>query len=211
MIALLHELKPPSIRQELQIDFSIKLAASPNPGESTAFPLVQYLWHKKQNQFTIKVVNAVRAKDLFKRAVEEKIIGTDIKPPYQHMDDPDAELDMASKSGFSAYEYATRTGKQHPRLHQAVQGSPYEKLYKKHFNITSEAVVRERLGPSPVEAPPAPAKPKAPPAPARPAPARPVQPSKHPNPYIRPDKQPGPMPKPKACVESKAKKLFRTL
>lgn len=146
----------------------------------------------------------MRAKDLFEQKRLNENASRDVKPPYANVD-PDTELDMATKSGFTAYEYATRTGKNHPRLEQAVLGTPYEKMYQKQFKTANQRVA-ERLGPAPVEAPPAPAKPTAPPAPARP-----VRPSKHPNPYIRPDKQPGPLPKPKACIESKAKKLFRTL
>jgi len=52
--------------------------------------------------------------------------------------------------------------------------------------------------PAPVEAPPKPG--VKPDAPSRPAP------TKHPNPFRRrnPGKDPGPMPKPKACVEAKS-------
>ena len=57
---------------------------------------------------------------------------------------------------------------------------------------------------APVEAPPKPAvKPDVKPA----EPGRPATPSKHPNPFRRrraPGEDPGPMPRPKACVEAKA-------
>ena len=63
----------------------------------------------------------------------------------------------------------------------------------------------ERLAaPAPVEAPPKPG--------VRPdAPPRPADPGKHPNPFRRrqrPGYDPGPLPKPKACIETKAKELF---
>jgi len=75
--------------------------------------------------------------------------------------------------------------------------------------MNARSLFERAAGPAPVEAPPKPGvKPGAPPT--RPAP-------KHPNPFRRrlPGRDPGPMPKPKACVEDigdaakKARSLFK--
>jgi len=58
-------------------------------------------------------------------------------PPHQNLD-TDTELDLASKQGFTAWEYAQRMNRHHPRLLQAVTGTPYEPLYRRHFNLPQQ-------------------------------------------------------------------------
>lgn len=66
-----------------------------------------------------------------------KIIGKDNPPPYlnaAHGDD-EGEIDIAAKSGFTAYTHALQTRKHHPKLLKAVTGTVYEPLYKREFKI----------------------------------------------------------------------------
>lgn len=62
----------------------------------------------------------------------KEIIGMDIKPPRQRWDNPDAELEMALKSAFTAWDYALRNGP-NPKLWAVIKGSPYERQYVKKF------------------------------------------------------------------------------
>jgi hypothetical protein len=45
----------------------------------------------------------------------------------------EANLEAASKSPFTAWEYADRVGRHDPRLQQAVTGSVYEPHYREKF------------------------------------------------------------------------------
>jgi len=44
----------------------------------------------------------------------------------------DEDIKMAAKSGFTAHSYAEDNG-HHPALWKAVQGTPYESMYRKLF------------------------------------------------------------------------------
>lgn len=63
---------------------------------------------------------------------EARVVARDYAPPHQNVD-PDTEMEMATKSPFSAWEFANRTNRHHPRLQQAVTGSPFERMYRKKF------------------------------------------------------------------------------
>lgn len=63
-----------------------------------------------------------------------EVIGREWVPPHQNLDS-DAELELAAKWPFSAWEYALRTNKPHPKLQQTLKGSPYEPLYNRHFKL----------------------------------------------------------------------------
>jgi hypothetical protein len=63
-----------------------------------------------------------------------EVVGREWVPPHQNVD-ADTEMEMAAKSPFTAWEYAQRTNKHHPTLLKAVFNSPYEKFYKRHFNM----------------------------------------------------------------------------
>jgi hypothetical protein len=78
---------------------------------------------------------AVQVRKNTGQRVGEAIIGKDIPPPHMNLDD-DAELEIAARAGFTAWEYALRRGKPYPRLLQAVTGTPFEALYRRHFKIT---------------------------------------------------------------------------
>ena len=62
----------------------------------------------------------------------KEIMAMDIKPPRQRWDDPDAELEMALKSPFTAWDYALQNGPS-SRLWAVIKGSPYETSYMKKF------------------------------------------------------------------------------
>ncbi len=64
-----------------------------------------------------------------------EVIGREWTPPHQNFADDDTELEMAARTPFTAWEYATRSNKHHPKLLKAVFGSPYEHLYKRHFKL----------------------------------------------------------------------------
>lgn len=63
-----------------------------------------------------------------------EVIGRDIPPPHVNVDQ-DTAIEMAKKSGFTALEYAQRMNQHHPELLKAVTGTPYEPMYRRHFNL----------------------------------------------------------------------------
>lgn len=62
----------------------------------------------------------------------KEILGHDNMPPRQRWDNPDDEMAIATKSAFTAWEYALNHGAS-PRLWAVIKGSPYEKMYIKKF------------------------------------------------------------------------------
>jgi hypothetical protein len=87
-------------------------------------------------EFTKKFESMDKDQAVVKRRADGliEVVGRDWVPPHQNVD-PETELEMAAKSGFTAWEYADRTGLHHPRLFQAVKGSPYEPLYRRRFRL----------------------------------------------------------------------------
>ena len=51
----------------------------------------------------------------------------------------DEEINRASSQAFVAYELAMRCG-HHPRLWNAVKGSPFQSLYERNLRVRSEAI-----------------------------------------------------------------------
>ena len=62
----------------------------------------------------------------------KEVIGKDIPPPYQRWDNPDAELDIALRTPFTALDYALRNGPNH-KIWTVIKGSPYELQYTMKF------------------------------------------------------------------------------
>jgi len=56
----------------------------------------------------------------------------DIKPPLWST--CDEEIEMAARQAFTAYELAMRRG-HHPRLWQAVKGSPFQAHYEVNLGV----------------------------------------------------------------------------
>jgi len=62
----------------------------------------------------------------------KEIIGKDLPPPYQHLEDENSELEMALKSPWAAWEFAQRNGP-NPKLFAVIKGSPFESHYIRKF------------------------------------------------------------------------------
>lgn len=60
-------------------------------------------------------------------------VSSDWVPPHQNFDDSDEELNLASRHPWNAWEYAQRRKLNHPKLEQAVKGSPFEHPYRQFF------------------------------------------------------------------------------
>lgn len=68
-------------------------------------------------------------------SIVDAIIGKDIPPAYAHVgDDDEQEIDNASRQAFTAHHHALQRGRHHPKLWNAVKGSPYENEYRRRFN-----------------------------------------------------------------------------
>lgn len=58
----------------------------------------------------------------------------DDRPPPRYTTGDDGEdVRNAARSAFTAHAHALATGKHHPLLLKAVQGSPYERDYRERF------------------------------------------------------------------------------
>ncbi len=60
--------------------------------------------------------------------------GREYVPPKPLFPDAETETEFYSRSAFTAWEYALSLNRHHPRLWEAVKGSPYERLYRTRFH-----------------------------------------------------------------------------
>lgn len=71
-------------------------------------------------------------KDSVAAKIVEALLDDSVPPHFQS---GDAEARNATRSPFTAWEYATRTRRHDPALWQVIQGSPYERQYRQMFNL----------------------------------------------------------------------------
>ena len=89
--------------------------------------------------------NTGKIKEAKQQDLSESIIGKDIKPAYARMGDTDdAEVDNAARQPFTAMELASRRKRHHPKLWNAVKGSPYERGYRRKFNPVESVQIKDR-------------------------------------------------------------------
>jgi hypothetical protein len=62
-----------------------------------------------------------------------EVIARDIPPAHFTSGSEEGDIEQASKSPFTAYSHAIQVNRHHPKLWQAVKGSPFEKQYVKKF------------------------------------------------------------------------------
>ncbi len=118
-----------------------KVASGPSKSEEDArhdvFVQAQArLYPQQKVEFTKKFESMTKEQAILKHQADGllEVIGREWVPPHQNLDD-DTEIEMAAKQPFTAWEYAQRTNRHHPKLLKAVFNSPYEKLYKRQFNM----------------------------------------------------------------------------
>lgn len=98
------------------------------------------LYPKQKVEFTKQFESMSKETAILKRRADgliDEVVGRDWVPPHQNVDD-DTEMEMAAKSPFTAWEYALRRNKHHPRLQQAVKGSAFDSLYRRQFKIPQD-------------------------------------------------------------------------
>jgi hypothetical protein len=83
------------------------------------------------------------------RQIIDAEIEHDPKPAYAFSNNAVVELDQVLRQPFTAYEYALRYNRHHPKLWQAVKGSPFEAGYRRRFNPKETVSPRPKAGLTP--------------------------------------------------------------
>lgn len=63
------------------------------------------------------------------------IRGREYRPQRPVFSDEETEVDFYARTPFTAWEHALLRKRHHPKLWQAVLGSPYERLYRRRFRL----------------------------------------------------------------------------
>ncbi len=72
--------------------------------------------------------------EFFRRVIR----GREHAPQKLLFKDDEAEIEFYARTAFTAWEHALFRKRHHPKLWKAVQGSPYEGLYRARFQPEKE-------------------------------------------------------------------------
>ncbi len=59
--------------------------------------------------------------------------GSECVPPKPVFPDAETETEFYSRTAFTAWEHALSLNQHHPKLWEAIKGSPFERLYRTRF------------------------------------------------------------------------------
>ncbi len=63
------------------------------------------------------------------------IRGREYRPQRPLFSDGETEIDFYARTPFTAWEHALSRERHHPKLWLVIQGSPYERLYRRRFGL----------------------------------------------------------------------------
>lgn len=78
-----------------------------------------------------------RAQKVVDAMLDEYTLRSGAAPARAHVgDNDDEEIANAARQPFTALDYALNSGRHHPKLWQAIKGSPFEREYRNAYNPT---------------------------------------------------------------------------